>query len=155
MSSVASKDQGRARRYPSWLPGFPGVSEWLEEYAVAVPASPGTMAEANVRFAYLKGKVMQLQVWREDGGALFGELQAVAADIMGVVARACTSRFTELLSEDGARSLAALGCGVHSEKNLGDGLVHGQGGRSGDEENEHRCKLNGLSQEDNGTCCKR
>jgi hypothetical protein len=132
-------------------------------------ASISVTVEADVRFSYLKEKVMQLQVWREEGGALFRELQAVAAEIMGGVARACGRRFGELLREDGAPALSALGCYELSGGKSGGNynVVYGRGcslgelddgsgrGNSFKGENNHRCNSDVLAPEGCRICYER
>jgi hypothetical protein len=60
------------------------------------------------RFTYFVDKVRPLQIWRDDGGALFLQLKRIAQRLMDGVARACNERYAALVAEPCGRQLAAF-----------------------------------------------
>jgi len=53
-----------------------------------------------------------VQIWREDGGALFYELQEIVQRFMDNLAQRCDTRYRELLMEPGGSELERLACRV-------------------------------------------
>jgi hypothetical protein len=67
-------------------------------------------ASIGARFEFFAGRVMRLQIWREDDGALFRELQSIARELMGRVGEACDRRYQALMREPRGPELEALAC---------------------------------------------
>jgi hypothetical protein len=80
----------------------------------------GVEITAGARFEFFSGRVMRLQIWREDDGALFRELQGIARELMGHVGEACDLRYRALMEEPRGPELEALTCPCEGWQRLAD-----------------------------------
>jgi hypothetical protein len=91
-------------RQPSSSFAWVTPSDTQRQVSAKITRSSG----AQKRFAYFVDKVCPLQVWRDDGGALFLQLKTITQRLMDGVAFACNERYSALVTEPCGRELSAF-----------------------------------------------
>ena len=122
--------------------GSTGTLSWRRRISGSQQRASAELARSSgqhQRFAYFVDKVRPLQVWRDDGGALFLQLKGIAQGLMDGVARACDERYAVLVAEPCGRELAAF-CSIYVEPTKVQQLL------SGASSLEDRCTRSGRGE---------